>query len=82
MNELEKYQAVNFTKSLKELADVILSFADKEGLIEGRMSTFDAKRMADRCHMFDSYLPNVLTRRWGIRQQAMMLSFNQRNKIS
>ena len=81
MNESEvddynKYKAVNATKSLEELAQVIESFADDDGKIQGRSKKFNAKTMAETCRNYKLHnYPNFLTRNWGIRQQAMMLNY-------
>lgn len=74
MNELEKYEAVNKSKNLKELADVIRSFAI-DGMIQGRTRRFDAEKMAEHCESYNLRKHNILTREYGIRQQAMMLLF-------
>ena len=74
MTELEKYEKVNKSSSLKELADVIRSFAN-DGIIQGRTRTFDSELMAKRCEEYDLAKHNNLTREFGIRQQAMMLLF-------
>lgn len=76
--DLEIYQKVNETESLHELANVIRGLADDEtGLINGRHRSFKAEKMALQCEDFATYMelqqPEVLTRRWGIRQQAMYL---------
>lgn len=78
MNDLIRYNAVNQTESLKELANVIRSFADEDGMIQGRKRKFNAERMAAICEgavdvHIDEFKFNLLTRNWGIRQQAMML---------
>lgn len=78
MTELEKYKAVNKSSSLKDLADVIRSFAIN-GRIQGRTRTFDSEQMANRCENYDLVKHNNLTREFGIRQQAMMLLFYGRN---
>lgn len=75
MTDLEKYQAVNKTQTLEELAQVIESFADQYGEIAGRSRFFDAKKMANFCRNYTLHAPNSLTREYGIRQQAMMLQF-------
>lgn len=75
MNNLEKYEAVNKAETLSELAEVILSFADENGLIQGRSRKFRAKEMAMLCIDFKRNPPNVLTREFGIRQQAMYLLY-------
>lgn len=75
MTDLEKYQAVNKCETLEELAQCILSFADENGVIEGRTRPFEAKLMANACRGYSLHYPNVLTREWGIRQQAMYILF-------
>lgn len=75
MPELEFFQKVNATDSLSELSDVILQIADENGMIQGRTRKFEAKKMAEYCRDFKNYSPNVLTREYGIRQQALYLSY-------
>lgn len=75
MTDLEKFQAVNRCESLEELAQCILSFADENGVIEGRTRPFDAKLMANQCRKYSLLFHNSLTREWGIRQQAMYILF-------
>jgi hypothetical protein len=75
MTELEKYQKVNECETLGELASVIESFADENGMIQGRTRIFDAKQMAHYCINFKEYPPNMLTREYGIRQQAMCIIY-------
>lgn len=91
MTELEKYQAVNDTKSLEELADVIESFADEYGQIQGKYELHDAGLMAERCRklvgfdLWKSYITlgrirlGQLTRKYGIRQQAIYLKTYKRD---
>ena len=74
MTKLEKYEAVNNTSNLQELADVIRSFA-KDGFIKGRTREFDAEEMAKRCENYSLSKHNNLTRKYGIRQQALMFLF-------
>ena len=74
MTDLEKYDAVNKSKSLKDLANVIRSFG-VDGKIKGRTKTFDSEIMAHTCENYDLTDANHLTREFGIRQQAMMLLF-------
>lgn len=72
----KKYDMVNQTENLKQLADVIRSFADYNGMILGRTRSFNAENMARACEGFrDTYPPNFLTREFGIRQQAFMLHY-------
>ena len=75
MTNLEKYEAVNKSNSLEELAQVIESFADENGVIQGRTQGFPAGRMADHCRNFKQVQKNALTRKFGIRQQAMYLEY-------
>lgn len=74
MTELEKYEAVNKSSTLKELADVLRSFAI-DGMIQGKTRQFDADKIAQHCESYHLAKHNVLTREFGIRQQAMMLLF-------
>ena len=73
MTDLEKYEAVNKCESLEELANVIISFADITGEIQGRKRKFDAEKMAQACRVYPDYGYNTLTREFGIRQQAMYI---------
>jgi hypothetical protein len=73
MSREEQYDAVNKCESLEELSDVIKSFANEAGLIQGRTRTFNANNMANACIVFSKNRPNVLTREFGIRQQAMYI---------
>lgn len=75
MTNLEKYEKVNKADSLTELAEIIESFADQDGMIQGRTNRFSAERMAWNCKNFSSFQPNVLTREFGIRQQEMYLVY-------
>lgn len=75
MTELQKWQAVNQCESVQGLGFLIQSFADKDGMIQGRERKFDALTMAINLdHYISSQAPaNVLTREYGIRQQAIYL---------
>ena len=75
MTDLEKYKAVNKCRTFEQLAEVIRSFADDNGNIQGRKRTFDAEQMAINCLNFQYSSPNLLTREFGIRQQAMYISY-------
>lgn len=75
MNKIQKYEAVNKCKTLDELAEVIISFADEDGFIDGLTEKFIAKRMAKYCLEFSIDKHNLLTRNFGIRQQAIMLNY-------
>ena len=68
------YDSINKAESFKELADAILLCADDCGMIQGRTRKFNAQEMADRCLQFkELQQPNLLTREYGIRQQALYL---------
>ena len=75
MNDLEKYEKVNKCETFEELAKTIESFADNLGYIQGRSRKFNAKKMANYCRNFSWFAPNLLTREFGIRQQAMYISY-------
>lgn len=73
MERLEVYEKVNSCSTLLELANVIRSLADEDGLIQGRTRKFNAEKMAQMCENYKNYPENVLTREFGIRQQALYL---------
>ena len=77
MNREQKYDAVNSCDNFKALGDVIEEFADDDGMIQGRTKKFDAGKMAVICRNFSSpgVIPAMLTREFGIRQQAMYISY-------
>lgn len=77
MTELEKYEAVNKCETLEELGSLILKFADENGMIKGRIKDFNAEKMVEGLKAFinDEAVPNVLTRNYGIRQQAMYIKY-------
>lgn len=78
MTDLEKYEAVNACETLGSLAQVILSFADEDGMIQGRTKKFNAELMAHSAKNYNvlvrTHQANVLTREFGIRQQAMYIT--------
>lgn len=73
MTELEKYEAVNSCETLEELSEAILSLGDARGFIEGRAKLFSAERMASQCLRYKNLPKEMLTRKYGIRQQAMYI---------
>ncbi|MGK0464844.1 hypothetical protein [Clostridium sp.] len=76
MNNLEKleiWEKVNKSENLKDLANIILLSADESGLIQGRTRKFVAQDMANMCVYFKNLSPTVLTREFGIRQQALYI---------
>lgn len=78
---LEKYDIVNKTKSLEELAEVIKEIA-VDGLIEGRVKPHPVENMITCCNHFTivNNYPSILTRNYGIRQQAYMLYHQGKTK--
>jgi len=72
MTNLEKYEAVNHTESLEELAEVIKSMCPN-GFIEGRAEFQAIAPMVNACLNPTIFYPTIFTRNWGIRQQALML---------
>ena len=76
MNKEQKYDTVNACETLEELSKVILSFADSDGMIQGRTKKFKAKKMAHACMAMGILKPNMLTREFGIRQQAIYILNN------
>jgi hypothetical protein len=74
MTDLEKYELVNKAESIKELEDAILAFADDYGEIQGRTRSFNAAKMSSYVEsVVKGSWANVLTREFGIRQQALYL---------
>jgi hypothetical protein len=68
------YDKVNKAETFEELSIAILGCADDDGNIQGRERKFDAAEMAQRCVQFKELnQPNLLTREYGIRQQAIYL---------
>lgn len=83
MTELSKFEKVNQCETPDELAINILMFADNEGMIHGRSRKFNAKKMATYVDLVvNNEIPaNVLTREFGIRQQAVYLQYCKRHKV-
>jgi hypothetical protein len=82
MTDLQKWEAVNQCKTAKELETLILeNFSDGEGKIQGRSKKFDTAEMLVGLTMFmkNQMHPNILTREFGIRQQAIYLKSIETN---
>lgn len=75
MSREQIYDLVNDCEDLSQLADVILSLADEDGMIQGRTKKFNAGKMADACLHYRNRPKNNLTREFGIRQQALYILF-------
>lgn len=71
--DLEKFQAVNKCETIAQLQSLILEFADSDGNIQGRTRKFNAEKIAKGAmqYFLSEDPPSVLTREFGIRQQAM-----------
>ena len=76
-NRLAIYDAVNKCETEKELSDVITLLSDSDGKIQGRTRKFDSIEMIVGLKLFmeGSMHANVLTREYGIRQQAIYLKY-------
>ena len=77
MEELEKYELVNKCETIEELVQTIILLSDDMGMIKGRDREFDARQMAENCYLVcnKNYSPNLLTREYGIRQQALYIRY-------
>lgn len=77
MTDLEKFQLVNSCETANELSEAILKFADENNMIQGRRRGFYAPIMADNVQdvINGDLIANVLTREFGIRQQALYISY-------
>ena len=76
--ELDKYQLVNKCQTIEALENAIIAIgSENEGIMRGRKRLFSAKIMSSYVRGVVSLaLPaNLLTRNYGIRQQALYLSF-------
>ena len=76
--ELYKYQLVNRCQTIEALENAIMAIgSENNGMIHGRARIFSAKKMSSYVRGVVSLaLPaNLLTRNYGIRQQALYLSF-------
>lgn len=78
MTDLEKFQLVNSCETAEELTNAIRKLADPEtGKIRGRAREFDSQRMAGYVtFVINEGAPaNLLTREFGIRQQAHYIRY-------
>jgi len=73
MTELQKYEIVNSAESLDQLSTAILFINDSNGDIRGRNRMFNGVKMAAMCYQVPKLPYSVLTRNYGIRQQAMYI---------
>lgn len=77
MTDLEKYNLVNSCETVEELTNAVLALTDEDGMIQGRIRAFDGRRMAENVNLVVTYgvQANVLTREFGIRQQALYIAY-------
>ncbi len=75
IENLRRYDVVNACTSAEDLANIVRSFADEDGNIQGRTRDFNAEAMASQVEgvVNGSQIPTMLTRNWGIRQQALYI---------
>ena len=76
MTELEKYELVNKCETIEQLANAIRTIAN-DSVIVGRTNMFESEKMASRVKQVveNDISPNVLTRMYNIRQQALYLRY-------
>jgi len=81
MSSQDAYEAVNKCETYEELAEAIRKIG-VHGMIQGRIRTFESEKMALMCENFETFMengiPNVLTREFGIRQQAMYIYYSEK----
>lgn len=77
MTELEKYKLVNNCEYPKELVEAIILIGSDTNTIHGKTRAFDSVKMASYVEgvIFNQFNPSLLTRSYGIRQQALYLKY-------
>jgi len=78
LRERNAYDLVNQAKTLENIAEFIEYLADDKGMIQGRHKKHNAQKMADNCRKFNPVVRNRLTKRYGIRQQAMYIYYKSK----
>lgn len=84
IDQLSKFQRVNSCETISELEQAILDFSDPEtGLIMGRSKPFNGARMASYVKLVVNLEApaNLLTREFGIRQQALYIRYCKEHNI-
>ena len=77
--ELEIFKAVNACETHEELAKLIDLLTSQDNEISGVTRTFNGRKMSEYCRNFkDITTPNLLTRKYGIRQQAMYIAYYEK----
>jgi hypothetical protein len=80
IEELQKWIVINECETSEDLSKAILNIADEEGEIQGHMKKFKAKKLAVYVEgvILGALPPNLLTRKYGIRQQALYIKESER----
>jgi hypothetical protein len=80
IEELQKWIEVNGCETAEDLSKAILNIADEEGEIQGRLKKFKAKKLAVYAEgvILGALPPNLLTREYGIRQQALYIKESEK----
>lgn len=78
INNVETWKEVNACKTLTDLANVIKSLADEHNNIKISNGAMDVNMMASVCMGVNSANKSMLTRRFGIRRQAIYIAVKQR----
>jgi len=84
MTDLEKFQLINSCETGADLKEAIVKLADPAtGRIQGRIKDFNADRMSICVGpVINEGAPaNLLTREFGIRQQALYIKYCIQNGI-
>jgi len=73
--ELQIWIGVNSCETPQALSEIIISLANDQGEIQGRKKKFNAEEMSEYVIgvVLGDIQPSVLTREYGIRQQALYL---------
>lgn len=83
MDEETKWGLVNATETYEELASVIMIIAE-DGIIHSNRQnkTFDAARQVRNVDLVINHnmFPNILTRAYGIRQQALYIRYYEQKE--
>lgn len=75
MTELEKYELINKCNTVKELQEAIKQL-DEGGFIRGRTNYFSTtQQIEDVEYVIGGGDPTMLTRNYGIRQQALCIKY-------
>lgn len=76
LTEEQKYSIINNCETVEDLENAIIGISD-HGTIEGKSRSFDAIKMSSyvKAVVNGELIPNVLTRSYGIRQQALYIKY-------